>query len=112
MKARKKQDAIENQILKERHDHIMINQDLARQKTEKFAAQKYVTVRKQKDDVIKQEIIKLEDKDHEVKQLERYEKNMMKRLYRAQTKREQVTSQILHRTFNHFLMVQDDEEGK
>ena len=30
MKAKKKQDAMENQILKERHDHIMINEDLAR----------------------------------------------------------------------------------
>ena len=30
MKAKKKQDAMENQILKEKHDNIMINEDLAR----------------------------------------------------------------------------------
>eukprot|EP00353_Schmidingerella_taraikaensis_P016782 CAMPEP_0185600696 /NCGR_PEP_ID=MMETSP0436-20130131/590_1 /TAXON_ID=626734 ORGANISM="Favella taraikaensis, Strain Fe Narragansett Bay" /NCGR_SAMPLE_ID=MMETSP0436 /ASSEMBLY_ACC=CAM_ASM_000390 /LENGTH=61 /DNA_ID=CAMNT_0028230457 /DNA_START=749 /DNA_END=934 /DNA_ORIENTATION=- len=52
----------------------------AKEKVDRVAAQKWANVRNIKDQVIKQEIIKIGEKDSEAKRLERHEQKILKRL--------------------------------
>ena len=51
-----------------------------REKGDQLAAQKWAQVRQQKDEVIKQEIIKIGEKDSEARKLEKQEQKILKRL--------------------------------
>ena len=59
--------------MKERQKQIKAGQDRIRMKADRMAAEKWAAVRQQKDEAIKQEIIKIGAKDSEAKRLERYE---------------------------------------
>ena len=52
----------------------------AKEKVDRVAAQKWAQVRMQKDQVIKQEIIKIGERDSEARRLERQEQKILKRL--------------------------------
>ena len=80
LKAKKKQDAREMKQMKERSRQIKAGQERIREKTDRMAAEKWAAVRQQKDEAIKQEIIKIGAKDSEAKKLERYEQRILRRL--------------------------------
>lgn len=58
-KAKKRQEAREIKQLQERCMYLKAQEHRAKQKVDKVAAQKWAQVRQQKDEVIKQEIVKI-----------------------------------------------------
>jgi len=73
---------------------IKAQQEKVREKVEKVAAQKWAQVRQQKDEVIKNEIIKIGEKDSEAKKLERYEQKILKRLRQTHMKQQEAIHEI------------------
>ena len=59
-----------------------------------MAAEKWAAVRQQKDEAIKQEIIKIGAKDSEAKRLERYEQRILKRLRQTHVKQQEAIEEI------------------
>lgn len=59
-----------------------------------MAAEKWAAVRQQKDEAIKQEIIKIGAKDSEAKKLERYEQRILRRLRQTHVKQQEAINEI------------------
>ena len=90
----KKMEARETKQLQEKRALIKAQQEKVREKVEKVAAQKWAQVRQQKDEVIKNEIIKIGEKDSEAKKLERYEQKILKRLRQTHMKQQEAIHEI------------------
>ena len=66
--------------LRKQHDLIKEANEKCREKSKKLVADKSALVRQLKDEAIKQEIIKIGEKDNEARRLEKYERRILKRL--------------------------------